>query len=588
MIYMSQTVAHFAQISDMVKGWDDSIRGSKEQMKGLLAVSEEWRGTQGVIERSALATVGAVNKMKPGKLAIVMKQWRHFTDVAATYTNDVDKLAESKKKLTVVQRNLMLPFKSLVPALRNGHKTFEMTRKKTRGLSDASRALAMDWTSMRISLFALTQIFIGIVGLILIVDMAFTGVNSTLVNMTSWVPILGDAFYGLASTISGQGEAAWWQVLLGGLLVLLPVMYILGSTLGLVALAAYIAYAAYTELSEVFGSGTLSITGALVTFAGALYALFNPAKAGIAIRKILVWIIKGAGRALVWIYGKLPVLWTYLVRGVTWFLGSSVALIITGVLFLWAYITDRGSGWVNLLFGLIGSLLVGLGLSLLTMFAGVPVLVIAAAVFVVATFIKYLPEIYAHLEKWGGKAGDYFGKKLAALGAWVKDDLPGILSNTYEEIVDWVTGIDWGDVFWAIMEGLLDAVIFLIKGAVNLFIGMLNFIGERLPVLSVPDWVPDFAGGGSTWDMGFHIQPLAKGGIVTAPTLALIGEAGPEAVVPLDGKHGMGGITNNIHLSIDVSGVTDRSDKRALAREISDLINQEMRRMGGEPTRGRF
>lgn len=35
------------------------------------------------------------------------------------------------------------------------------------------------------------------------------------------------------------------------------------------------------------------------------------------------------------------------------------------------------------------------------------------------------------------------------------------------------------------------------------------------------------------------IPALAKGGIVTSPTLALIGEAGPEAVVPLNGKHGL-------------------------------------------------
>ena len=50
----------------------------------------------------------------------------------------------------------------------------------------------------------------------------------------------------------------------------------------------------------------------------------------------------------------------------------------------------------------------------------------------------------------------------------------------------------------------------------------------------------------------------------------------------------MGGLGTTINVNIDVSGVTDRSDKRALAREISDLIAQEMRRNGGAPTRGRF
>jgi hypothetical protein len=40
---------------------------------------------------------------------------------------------------------------------------------------------------------------------------------------------------------------------------------------------------------------------------------------------------------------------------------------------------------------------------------------------------------------------------------------------------------------------------------------------------------------------------LAEGGIVTGPTLAMIGEAGPEAVVPLSKMGGMGGgVTVNV------------------------------------------
>ena len=42
----------------------------------------------------------------------------------------------------------------------------------------------------------------------------------------------------------------------------------------------------------------------------------------------------------------------------------------------------------------------------------------------------------------------------------------------------------------------------------------------------------------------------SRRGIVRRPTLAMIGEAGPEAVVPLNGKHGAGGIVvqGDIHL----------------------------------------
>lgn len=57
---------------------------------------------------------------------------------------------------------------------------------------------------------------------------------------------------------------------------------------------------------------------------------------------------------------------------------------------------------------------------------------------------------------------------------------------------------------------------------------------------SVPDWVPGVGG------KSFRIPKLAKGGIVTEPTLALIGEAGPEKVTPLDGKHDGGPTTIEI------------------------------------------
>ena len=52
-----------------------------------------------------------------------------------------------------------------------------------------------------------------------------------------------------------------------------------------------------------------------------------------------------------------------------------------------------------------------------------------------------------------------------------------------------------------------------------------------------------FAGGKS-----FHIPEMAKGGIVNGPTVALLGEAGPEAVVPLSrGGSGFGSVTINVY-----------------------------------------
>lgn len=84
-----------------------------------------------------------------------------------------------------------------------------------------------------------------------------------------------------------------------------------------------------------------------------------------------------------------------------------------------------------------------------------------------------------------------------------------------------------GGIFSTIMntvKGVINGVISVINGA----IGAINKIS-----VTVPDWVPEFGGK----KFGFNIPKipmLAQGGVVAKPTLAMVGEAGKEAVVPLE------------------------------------------------------
>jgi len=61
-----------------------------------------------------------------------------------------------------------------------------------------------------------------------------------------------------------------------------------------------------------------------------------------------------------------------------------------------------------------------------------------------------------------------------------------------------------------------------------------------------------------------RIPRLAEGGIVSSPTLALIGEAGPEAVVPLDRMQSGGGITINVTGGLATSAEIGESVVNAL------------------------
>ena len=74
-----------------------------------------------------------------------------------------------------------------------------------------------------------------------------------------------------------------------------------------------------------------------------------------------------------------------------------------------------------------------------------------------------------------------------------------------------------------------------IRAPINALIGGLNAL--QIPAFSVninlPRPVPDVHFSSPPIDLFPHIPELAAGGIVTRPTLALLGEAGPEAVLPL-------------------------------------------------------
>ncbi len=74
----------------------------------------------------------------------------------------------------------------------------------------------------------------------------------------------------------------------------------------------------------------------------------------------------------------------------------------------------------------------------------------------------------------------------------------------------------------------------------------------------------------------FNIPRMAEGGIVTSPTLAMIGEKGPEAVVPL-GK-GIGGEKIIITNHITVSPGADKEEMKKLFNKFAREQGRELRR----------
>lgn len=175
-------------------------------------------------------------------------------------------------------------------------------------------------------------------------------------------------------------------------------------------------------------------------------------------------------------------------------------------------------------------------------------------------------------------------------GAWegakqLIADVWNYITNTFNNGVQFLRGL--GGVFFDVAKGLgnaikdgfingikgalglantiANAVIGLMEGAINSMIQLVNdAIPNQIgPILGVSYDLPDNPIPSVT------LPRLAKGGIVTQPTIALIGEAGPEAVVPLSGANArqVGGITVQINAPIygvdDFIYTLDRALKRA-------------------------
>ena len=125
---------------------------------------------------------------------------------------------------------------------------------------------------------------------------------------------------------------------------------------------------------------------------------------------------------------------------------------------------------------------------------------------------------------------------------------------------------------WGVIADAMTTPLNAVIGLINKLIEKLNnfkFEGKFLRGVQVlPSFDPfDFA----------KIPELAEGGIVNKPTLAMIGEAGPEAVVPLSGRgNAMGSITVNVHMP---AGGTVILDDEQTAQKFGDFITNQVRQV---------
>src|SRR5690606_14656815 len=203
---------------------------------------------------------------------------------------------------------------------------------------------------------------------------------------------------------------------------------------------------------------------------------------------------------------------------------------------------------------------------------GLVVAAIGAAIAIGVLLYKNWDEVVGFIKNLWSTFSDWFMGLWGQIGSWVLlatgpigiailiwknfDDIVARLQGLWEGFKDRLLGI-WE----SIKSGIRGAVNGIIE-IINSMIRAINRIEIRLP--KIPDWVPGIGGrgGGSISFPNIPTIPkLASGGIVTRPTLAMIGEAGPEAVIPLNrgaAAAGSGPITINNSGTGGVEDITER------------------------------
>jgi phage-related protein len=162
-----------------------------------------------------------------------------------------------------------------------------------------------------------------------------------------------------------------------------------------------------------------------------------------------------------------------------------------------------------------------------------------------------IAEKLGDVKKWGTNIGSGIKSSIISGITGVAGEVWEVLKNIGAKIVEKASAIaGWGGDLGKklksgaieALKGIADAIVTAVRSAINALIDRVNSALEfKINIRGAPD---------------IHVNPpdiphIGKGGIVSRPTVALIGERGPEAIVPLNRANGFGGGMQTINLVLD-------------------------------------
>ncbi len=176
------------------------------------------------------------------------------------------------------------------------------------------------------------------------------------------------------------------------------------------------------------------------------------------------------------------------------------------------------------------------------------------------------------------------------------------IKQIFNGIIEFFTGVftgNWKKAFQGLQDivgGIFGQIVNVVKTPINIMIDLINgLIGNINNVIKLASNIPGI--GGALKGVAIpKIPKLAHGGIIDSPTVAMLGEAGREAVVPLENTGFVtaiasavaSAVSSAIHGGSGTNGsgdvnVTLQVDRDVLGRATINAINSQIRRTGVIP-----
>lgn len=199
---------------------------------------------------------------------------------------------------------------------------------------------------------------------------------------------------------------------------------------------------------------------------------------------------------------------------------------------------------------------------------------------IINTLFTILNTLFCHVVDGIGNVLSVISVLLSGVGAAVS-----AIGSMFTSMRDTVTAIFealWTHGIKPVINSILSGVESMANGVINGLNGMIRALNKLK--FDIPDWVPKF--GGNTFGLNLSeittvsLPRLANGGITTGSTIANIGEAGREAVLPLENNtEWMNDLADKINANRNIT-IRYTGSLAELGRVLKPVIEMEDSRIG--------